>query len=556
MSISENFDRWMFDYKEGNLSAADAEKFENFLLEHPEFELDADAWDMAYVPAENFVYPDAHKLEKKRRVAGWYYWSAAASLILLLTSMAIYIFSNDAALPPVAVLEANELDGRTNHLIVADHSNDVNSKSNNLFASLTTNQNFTQDSQNNGGVSVNQNFSNSNQNINNVNGHNNGFSGTSNANSYSDDHYISGNVQNNLLNMENGKINGSNNIATYSGNPDSKALSFDVTKKSLLKTGASISVFRKLYHRVERMLGYPVGLTNLRDQELLLPQIGLLAFNSAFTGGMLKPRFEMNYRNQWLGSDQNSSEMNISFDKYSYAVRGGVGLMINAQDYGYGKFGDYNVSLLYSPKLVVNRNVVIEPSVKLTLGTMVANGNTLTPESSFEMDRGRVLNTISADQMNGLSNQWYKDYGLGLMVNTKWFYAGFNSDNLGRHYENVYGNELSSPAKTPVKLSGIAGFDYESNTKTMTYSPFVAYQQYGNNPEFWGGMNFRLGWMTLGGAISTDKEFTASAGLKFETFKLVYHYDYTESTLTETRFGSHNIGIRFNAKSKNQRLTH
>ncbi|MBL7898564.1 MAG: type IX secretion system membrane protein PorP/SprF [Crocinitomicaceae bacterium] len=553
MSISENFDRWMFDYKEGNLSAADAEKFENFLLEHPEFEIDADAWDMAYVPAENFVYPDAHKLEKKRRVAGWYYWSAAAMLVLLLTSTSIYLFNVEVQSEPVAVLEANDLNENSDHLINQNQINFASVKSNNLFASLTDNHNFSEELQNNSSISGSQN---SLQSIQNLNGLNNANAVAQNNLENREDQYISGNVQNNLLTTENGKINGSNNIGTYFGNPESKALSFDVTKKSTLKTGASISVFRKLYHRVERMLGYPVGLTNLRDQELLLPQIGLLAFNSAFTGGMLKPRFEMSYRNQWLGSDQNSSEMNISFDKYSYALRGGVGLMINAQDYGYGKFGDYNVSLLYSPKLVVNRNVVIEPSVKLTLGTMVANGNTLTPESSFEMDRGRILNTIGADQMNGLSNQWYKDYGLGLMVNTKWFYAGFNSDNLGRHYENVYGNELSSPAKTPVRLSGIAGFDYLSNTKTMTYSPFVAYQQYGNNPEFWAGMNYRLGWFTLGGAISTNKEFTASAGLKFDTFKLVYHFDYTESTLTETRFGSHNIGIRFNAKSKNQRLTH
>ncbi len=84
----------------------------------------------------------------------------------------------------------------------------------------------------------------------------------------------------------------------------------------------------------------------------------------------------------------------------------------------------------------------------------------------------------------------------------------------------------------------------------------MAYQQYGSTPEFWAGMNYRVGWLTLGGAISTEKEFTASAGLKFETFKLVYHYDYTQSTLMDTKTGSHNIGIRFNAKRKNQRLTH
>ena len=143
-----------------------------------------------------------------------------------------------------------------------------------------------------------------------------------------------------------------------------------------------------------------------------------------------------------------------------------------------------------------------------------------------------------------------------MMVNAKWFFAGFNADNLSQHYENVYGNELSSPAKTPIRLSGIIGADYVSKAKTMTYSPFVAYQQSGSQPEFWAGMNYRLGWMTVGGAVSNNKEFTASVGMKFETFKLVYHYDYTASALTQTRMGSHNIGIRFNAKRKNQRLTH
>ena len=68
MKISNNFDRWMFDYKEGNLSAAEAEEFENFLIQHPEYEVDADAWDMAYVQSEPVIYPHAEKLEKKRRL--------------------------------------------------------------------------------------------------------------------------------------------------------------------------------------------------------------------------------------------------------------------------------------------------------------------------------------------------------------------------------------------------------------------------------------------------------------------------------------------------------
>ena len=85
----------------------------------------------------------------------------------------------------------------------------------------------------------------------------------------------------------------------------------------------------------------------------------------------------------------------------------------------------------------------------------------------------------------------------------------------------------------------------------MTFSPFVAYQQFGDKPEIWGGMNYKLQKFIIGGSVSSNKEFTASIGMKFEKFKLVYRYDVTESVLMGVRVGSHNIGIRFNANRKN-----
>lgn len=554
MNISENFDRWMFDYKEGNLSAAEAEEFENFLLNHPEFEVDADAWDMAFVQQAPVEYPFQHKLEKKRRVAAWYYWGAAATLMLLISSSAIYLFSTNDDLQTAVNKGQNSLElASANHSM---NSNSVVSNSSNQQILLTGLTASSPNSTTNRSSAVFGNTSSNGSSLQSGSAHQNGSGHVVNTIGQHDLSKGDGQTQSDLILLESQKIQGDNDAARYLDNPQSKELGFDVSKKGSMGSGGSYSALRKVYNRIERMLGYPVGLTNLRDQELLLPQSTVLAFNPAFTGGMLSSRFEINYRNQWLGSEQNSSELNISYDNYSYNMRGGVGFLINAQDYGYGQFGDYNFSLLYSPKLVVGKNVVIEPAVKLTLGSMVANGDVLAPESAFEMDRGRILNTISDNQMNGITQQWYKDYGLGLMVNTKWFYAGFSSDNLGRHYENVYGNELSSPSQSPIKLSGIIGTDYVSNIKAMTFSPFVAYQQYGDKPEFWAGMNYRVGFMTLGGAISSNQEFTASAGLKFDRFKLVYHYDHTESAITQTRMGSHNIGIRFNAQRKNQRLTH
>jgi type IX secretion system PorP/SprF family membrane protein len=539
----------MFDYKEGNLSAAEAEEFENFLIQHPEYEVDADAWDMAFVQSEPIIYPHAEKLEKKRRVAGWYYWSAAASLLLLLGSTGIYIFNDSEQTLESAILNTSERVSYSKHSS-GDESLSTYQRSSALLSSITNGtSDYLSGSYVTGSMPV----------YNNSTTLDNSTSGALNT-SNTDADLSSGNYQNgpdeSLLAIENAKMKGDHNVGKYAGNPESKDLNFDVSKKSSIKYGSGRSVVKKFYRKVEKMLGYPPGLANLKDPELILPQNTLLAFNPSFTGGLLKSRFEMNYRNQWTGTNQASQELNISYDNYSYGLRGGVGVLVNAQDYGMGQFGDYNLSLLYSPKLVVNRYTTIEPSVKLTMGSLIANGSNLTPDSDFEMDRGRVLQVGSSNQLNGVSRQWYKDYGLGIMLNTKWFYAGFNADNLNGHYENVYGNDLSSPTKTPIKLSAVIGTDYPSKKKTMILSPFLAYQQSGAQPEFWGGLNYRQGFFMIGGAMSTKQEFTASVGMKFKGFKMVYHYDYTESLLTQNRMGSHNIGVRFNAKSKTQRLTH
>ena len=361
------------------------------------------------------------------------------------------------------------------------------------------------------------------------------------------------------INQEKNKYEFDNHTAKYVGNPTGKDLAFDISKRQSYDLNSWKNKLKHLYNKIERMFDNPVGLTNLRDQEMLLPNTSILAFNPAFTGGMLAPRFEMNYRNQWSGNAQNSQQMTLSYDNYFYPMRGGIGVVLNAKDYGYGKFNDYNLSLTYSPKIILSKDVTFEPAVKMTIGAMNANASKLSTGSQFELERGRILNVPTSIQP-GNRQLWYKDYGLSFVLNTKWFYAGFSADNLNRHYENVYNQEgYATPTSTPLKLSAIIGTDYDfkrrPKDKPMVFSPFVAYQQFGQRTEVWGGFNYVLNKLTIGGSISQKKEFTAAIGMKFERFKLVYHYDQTQSALNNNKqIGSHNIGIRINGSNKTSRL--
>ena len=575
MNIQENFDRWMFDFKEGNLSATEMDAFENFLVQNPQFEVDADAWNSSYIQNENFVYPNAAQLEKDNRiVAGWFGWAAAAAIFILVgTSVFFLTNKNDMAIEGASTHEQNgDNINPVSHNNLNDNANlkDLTDRSN---LSASNNGTYGNEILNNVNGSFVSNHSNSNgansNSLNGSNSSNNGVDGNHNPNGLANNvdksnqdlnvfpSMTSPTQRKNALAQEVDKYKGDNNHSKYQGNPESKDLAFNVNKK--VSYDAKNGKLKKIYKKIEKMLDYPVGLTNLRDPELSLPNNSIVAFNPGFAGGMLAPRFEVNYRNQWLGSDQNSQQMTMSFDNYVYALRGGVGVVLNAKDYKYGQYGDYNLSLLYSPKILLSKDIVFEPAIKLTMGALTGNGNQLTPDTEMELERGHLLGIPSAQQVSGHQQLWYKDYGLGFVLNTKWFYTGLNVDNINRHYENVYNEEgYATPTSTPMMISAIAGFDYEAKRrpqdKPMSLSPYVAYQQYGARKEIWTGLNFRLNSITIGGSVNQKLDFSAQLGIKRNNFRIAYQYDYTRSSLANEQLGSHNISLRFNGDNKRTRI--
>lgn len=585
MNIPENFDRWMFDYNEGNLSGAEMEAFENFMIQNPQFDVDADAWNQAFVANEEFVYPNASALQKDRKVAAaWYGWSAAAIIAILLGSV-YFLAPSTTELSTKQNSSTVETEKQLLHSTLTQSDLNEDEIKANLLNSLnqfnTSNsgvmaENSVNNVLQNPSVGVNNSNSNGSDPSNNqtviYNGGTNLVDNVNGSTSTDDQALIAMNdnvdnsvtsngtsVNNDALIQEINKFDSELNNSKYQGNPAISESEFDFSKKESYDHSSWQNKVKKVYRKIERMFDYPVGITNLRDPELLLPNSNIVAFNPAFTGGMLSPRFELNYRNQWLGSDMNSQQMSLSFDNYIYQMRGGIGITLNAKDYGLGKMGDYSVNLTYSPKILLNKDVVFEPAVKLTMGALNVNGDALESNTAFEIDRGQVFTSPEQGTLTGNQQMFYKDFGLGFVLNTKWFYAGFSADNLSKHYAQVFNEEGSTtPMLTPIQYSGIVGFDYEAKRrpkdKPLSFSPFVAYQQFGTRKELWAGSNFRFNSFTFGGSISQKKDFTASVGMKFERFKLVYHYDHTHSAVLDKQIGSHNIGIRINGRTKKSRI--
>lgn len=567
MNIPENFDRWMFDYLEDNLSANERTSFEDFLLNNPEFELEADAWSNAVVEDEAIAYPNEEALTRDKKVVGWYVWAAFFAGLLGFGAW-FGLYSNQPSLKVTHsenqfiknVQFANQ-DQALNTYHFKTEKSTLNTVTSFTNSNALKNNNAPGNSTKTNRYNANNNF----VNITSVNVLGNKSKAKTELNTENYEKIateintvgtdINTPIQpNQALLQEKNKLIASTYKAKYLDNPAEIEIDLDVKRKSNVDYSSLSNQLKRVYKKIERRMGYPIGLVNLRDPELVIPENNILAFNPGFTGGMLRPRFEMNYRNQWLGTPQNSQQLTLSYDNYSHAVKGGVGITFNMTDFGGGGLGEYSVDLLYSPKIKIAKYIVFEPAIKVSLGMLTNNKNKLELNQTFESTRGLLLNTAASDEFATKNQLWYKDYGAGFVLNTKWFYLGASADNISNHYANVYAIDSSEPTRTPLLVTAVLGADYESASKNMTISPFVSYRNFGLAKTYWGGINYRLKYVSIGGAYSSNKDYTASIGLKFKKFKLIYHYDKTTSIVSSQKIASHNVGIRFNGEVKNARF--
>ena len=562
MRIPGNFDRWMFNYKEGNLSPEEIDYFETYMLNDMNNEEDVEAWDNAYVRNANFKYDGMAALQKKSVFQRWGKW-AALFLLLISSSASLLYFGTDTVKSDELFYSAR--DSKTqfslnfNNEPAGDEGgvSGINAQNSDQF--FTTGE-LTSDESTEAvhGDHVRRGSS--------LSAAEEGVQGV--VSEYSAEH-INGvevddygkisvnythksNVDYNAMHIEKGKID--NSSSKYSSgfalNPTFKDNDNNFNIVKLNWTALLKHKIKRFYRTMDQRIGYPVNTVNLKDPQLIIPDNNLLSFNPGFAGSNGSFRIGMDYRNQWLGKEVNGQKSTLYFDKYSKSLDAGIGGTFSYSDYNYGAFQNFVASLFYSPKFVIRENVIFEPGIKMSLGMMAQNTAKITPNSSIEMDRGRVLKTFTSGNASEANHLWYKDVGVGFVLNAGKFYLGGNVDNITRHDQTIFTANETATLESPQLYTGVVGMDFQSRNKKRLFSPFISYYQYGPKKEAWLGGNIRLNWFTVGASYSSNNEYAGSIGLKFKSFRLNYQIDNVESEFLGKSFVSHNIGIRFNAKNK------
>jgi hypothetical protein len=304
----------------------------------------------------------------------------------------------------------------------------------------------------------------------------------------------------------------------------------------------------KLGRAMQRMMDNPVALKNSRDPHYHIPGMIVQDVNFGATGTLIAPRVQTMSRMQWFNASNELFSNQIAVDGYAFALRGGVGLQLNHSFYNRGGIQVSSAAFTYSPKLSVSRHVSVEPSIRFKMGNKMLNSSQMTGQTQVEIDRGNVLDYYADGTQPIGKSLWYRDLGLGLNVNTKWFFASLQADNLFKHRDNIYSTDINNPRKAGTQFVASIGADWVSRKENMSFSPYAIYHRNEQVSEAWLGANYRLGWFTIGGAVSSNLDPAASIGMKFKHFSLHYNADYSNSIMMQERSLSHQLTLRFLGK--------
>jgi len=614
-----NIDLWLFEYAEGNLSPDQMAKLELFVLQHPELDIDRDMWDMAKVSKAQVEYPDEASLYRSAPAAAFWGVGSVFALLISFVALNPGYYTIETGNPtPENQTQLSSVNGALHQMETAELHQEIDDL-NRVIASLEgqlkgnrgtyvasnvtmeprTAPNQTTPSQTSTIIASNQN----NRTFNGLNVRSNGSSQvptllnsattTSYLNSSNQGIELSGHYLNQsttsvedfddhsavapietvgeevIVPIETAQNDLANEPVAESADLEDlnlpeyfSELNTAPTKSTIANNGVRVNYensyrykMSKMFRDLQRMMDNPIALKNFRDPSYHVPGATTTDLNFGSTGTVIAPRVQTMTRLQWLGQSNEMFSNQIAVDGYSYALRGGVGVQMSHDYYNQGGLQDANVAFTYSPKISINRKISVEPAVRFKIGNKMLNASQMEGQSSVEMLRGNTIDYYTDGSAPVGRFLWYKDMGLGLNVNTEWFYASAQVDNIFRYKDNMYSADLTDKRRAGTHFVATIGTDWESKrsqweTQRADFglSPYLVYQKFEKVNELWAGANFRCYWFTVGAAVSTNLEPAASLGMKFKHFSLLYNADYLQSTMTGKRSLSHQLTLKIVGK--------
>jgi len=540
----ENIDRWLFDYTEGNLSAQQEQQLDSFIMNHPDLELDLDAWELAKVDVTPMVFENKTYLYKKRSYKKTFVF---ASLLILLISGLVFFQpgtkkviqtnnTNQKSIKNSAVNTQRTNTNTTTSRVNSDQLASLTGKSNSIPVSTPYETRRILASQNSPTTDELEQFSMSNasKDLTKI--------ALVNFESAKSQNNLTGNSNDetpllNLYPLKNMLIGG------YRTDFKNEKLSFGKDHVAADVSLGNIDLFRKIDH----LLSKDIGLSNNQSYDYAITGQSNLDLNFSSVGTTSQTRFQAVSS---MRSFDNPSQLKLvnqlSLDGYSRGMRAGFGIQANYDIFSEGLIKNSQVAFIVSPKIALSRKISIEPALRFKMGTQTLNQNKLKNFSTVEMNNGQV-NQFQFDSTLAIGQTlWSRDLDAGLTLHTPFFFLSAQINNLFQHNENIFTNDGSTLRASNV-WNVIAGTQYTSRNEKMIFAPYALYQETNYQQQLFGGFTFKAGKAQFGMSYGNLTTGNLSLGYVGENFALIGQSGFGTLISTQQRTYTHQLTLRIHS---------
>ena len=532
----DNIDRWLFDYVEGNLSSEQESSLENYILNHPELEVDLDMWRMSNIKMSDAFVNDINIPQKTERSNSYRLVNVFGVFLILLIGRQVHF---DEIIDPSNKDETQVSQNAQNKSIELIKENTilssniiVNSENQNAYSSINP--------------SLNSIF-----NISDLNEPNSSLSSIENA--FSKPSSIGDPFDLKQLMIE--KLNIDLDLQLRSKNTNEFIADKLELREKEIESQSNVSKSlgikekaKRIINKIDRLLTQTVALSNYRDHHYLIPQISSIDANLSAIGSVSQSRFQSISRIRWMNSNQRKLSQQITFDTYARPIRCGLGAQVNYDYFSDGSIKDWNGALIVSPKIALSRNLFLEPVAKLKIGNKLLDRDK-TENNSLAIFNTDSPQTFSYDTTQNIGRKlWYRDLDLGLTINTNIFYLGIQASNLLNHSENIYQNTQNTNYRTPTVYSLFAGTQYVSRNEKLSFHPYFYMRSVNKNKQYFGGFSLDLDKFYLGAAADFNDQYSASVGLSFDRFALILQSTNSYIPELNQHLYTHQLTIRINSE--------
>lgn len=530
----ENIDYWLFDWIEGNLNADQEMLLREFIELNPEYEMDADSWKES-----KLVFPELDDSieiqipEKKKRRFALLWWSTPIISILFLGSFFFMnsLKSNGNKISKVSNQmqnsEMNQDGQKSNKANSSSYANSWNSKKltdNKPFIGHNLNLNLV-------GLELIKQFHSEDNSINNH--------GQAHSNKKLDKILLS-QICNPLALLQHGELSLSTlNIPAEDNEHINKEpkVGFQLPSLNLSKNTV-----------IGKFLLKDVTSKIQKDRMYAISEKSHLDLNQGLVGNLSQSKFQSTSFIRWFDDQSNQKlSQQISFDTYIRQAKSGVGVLVNYADFGNGTIKDWNLNLIFSPKIALSRFVTMEPSVSYQFGKKSLDINKVNNYGCFAFQSNQ-LQTYNYDMTLPVGEQlWYRDITAGLMLNLGPIYLGGQASNLLQHQDNINTNNYSNIGRASSVYSFIAGTDFKAKKEAYIFSPMVFHERIANNSVTQFGATLQLKNIVLGGNYATNNNITAMAGFNSEKFTLLVQSTKMQNITNQKQAFVHQLTLRINS---------